>query len=62
MSTITGERIETGDVLELDISDTTISALVLLASDDAVILDPCDGSMPFVVRREDLTSYRLFTP
>jgi hypothetical protein len=62
MSTVTGDRINTGDVLELVHAGETISALVLLASDDAVILDACDGSTPFVVQREDLTTYRLFTP
>lgn len=62
MSTLTGERLDTGDVIELDRDGTTMSALVLLASDDAVILDACDGSTPFVVRREDLVSFRIFTP
>ncbi|HRE00324.1 MAG TPA: hypothetical protein PLV68_03440 [Ilumatobacteraceae bacterium] len=56
------DRIETGDVLEMTLEDELISALVLLATDTAVILDTCDGSTPFVVRREDLVDYRLFSP
>ena len=62
MSTLLNERIETGDVLEIDRNGELISALVLLASDDAVILDACDDSTPFVVRRSDLVDYRLFHP
>jgi hypothetical protein len=60
MSTLLGERIEAGDVIELDLDGVAVSALVLLASEDAAILDPCDGSTPFVLRREELTSYRRF--
>ena len=37
-------------------------ALVLLAADEAVILDACDGSTPFVVKREELVEYRKFNP
>lgn len=62
MSTILNERIETGDVIELDRDGELISALVLLATDDAVILDACDDTTPFVVRRRDLVDYRLFQP
>lgn len=62
MSTLLGERIETGDVIELDVDGLAVTALVLLATEDAAILDPCDGSTPFVVRREDLLSFRRFDP
>jgi len=62
MTTLLNERIETGDVIEIDRAGEMISALVLLASDDAVILDACDDSTPFVVRRSDLVDYRLFRP
>ncbi len=62
MSTILNERIETGDVIELHRDGELISALVLLATDDAVILDACDDTTPFVVRRSDLVDYRLFQP
>ena len=60
MTTILSERIETGDVIEIDREGDTISALVLLATEDAVILDACDGTTPFVVLQCDLTQYRIF--
>lgn len=62
MTTMLNERIETGDVIEIDREGESISTLVLLATDDAVILDACDDSTPFVVRRSDLVEYRLFRP
>ncbi|MCU1367943.1 MAG: hypothetical protein JWL72_3689 [Ilumatobacteraceae bacterium] len=62
MSTILNERIETGDVLEILRDDELISALVLLATEDAVILDACDDTTPFVIRRSDLVEYRRFVP
>jgi hypothetical protein len=62
MSTLTNERIETGDVIELTHEGELISALVLLATEDAVILDACDDSTPFVMRRSDLVEFRLFQP
>ncbi len=62
MTTLLNERIETGDVLEITIGDDVVSALVLLASDEAVILDTCDGSTPFVVKRDELIEYRKFNP
>jgi hypothetical protein len=60
MTTLLNDRIESGDVLELTHGDDVISALVLLASDTAVILDACDGSTPFVVKRDELIEYRRF--
>ncbi len=62
MSTLTNERIETGDVIELTHEGALISALVLLATEDAVILDACDDSTPFVMRNSDLVDFRLFQP
>lgn len=62
MTTLLNDHIETGDVLELTRDGETISALVLLAADTAVILDACDGSTPFVVKREELIDYRKFVP
>lgn len=62
MSTLLIDRIESGDVIELDRDGQLISALVLLATDDTIILDACDDSTPFVVRRHDLVDYRLFHP
>jgi hypothetical protein len=60
MTTLLNDRIESGDVLELTHGDDVISALVLLATDTAVILDACDGSTPFVVKRDELIEYRRF--
>ncbi len=62
MTTLLNDRIETGDVLEITRDGETISALVLLAADTAVILDACDGSTPFVVKRDELVEYRKFVP
>jgi len=55
-------NVATGDVVEMEMEGTTISALVLLATPEAVILDACDGSTPFVVRPELLTDVRIFDP
>lgn len=60
MTTLLNDQIESGDVLELTHGDAVISALVLLATDTAVILDACDGSTPFVVKRDELVEYRKF--
>ena len=60
--TATTVRLRTGDVIEIEIAGEMASAIVLLASGDAVILDACDGNMPFVVRRCDLGDVRVFDP
>jgi hypothetical protein len=60
--TTTTTRIRTGDVIEIDIDGVAVSALVLLAAGDAVILDTCDGSTPVVVRLIDLGPVRVFDP
>jgi hypothetical protein len=62
MTTLLMEMLEAGDVIELERDGETISALVLLAADEAVILDACDGSTPFVVKRDELVNYRKFEP
>ena len=62
MTTLLNESIEAGDVIELVRGDDVVSALVLLAADTALILDTCDGSMPFVVKRDELVEYRKFDP
>jgi len=54
-------RLIAGDVIELDIEDDSASALVLLATDEFVVLDPCDGRTPIVVRLEDLGPVRVFS-
>lgn len=60
MSTLLGDKLEAGNVLEISIDGEWVSALVLLANDEAVILDLCDGSTPVVLQSEELTDYRLF--
>jgi len=62
MTTLLNELIETGDVIEITVGDDVVSALVLLAADEALILDACDGSTPFVVKRDELVEYRKFVP
>jgi hypothetical protein len=62
MTTLLNEHIDTGDVIEITRGDSVISALVLLAADEAIILDACDGSTPFVVKRDELVEYRKFVP
>ena len=62
MTTLLDELIETGDVIEITRGDEVLTALVLLAADQAVILDACDGSTPFVVKRDELVEYRKFVP
>ena len=62
MTTILNERLDTGDVIELKLRDDVVSTLVLLATDEFVILDPCDDSTPFVVKRDELIEYRKFVP
>ncbi|MDO8364495.1 MAG: hypothetical protein Q7V88_16500 [Actinomycetota bacterium] len=61
MST-TAIKLHTGDVIEIEVDGVAASALVLLAAGDAVILDACDGSTPFVVRLCDLGTVRVFDP
>lgn len=62
MTTVLMEQIDSGDVIEFVLNGEPTSALVLLAADDAVILDACDGSTPFVLKREELVEYRKFQP
>ena len=61
-STTTAVGLRTGDVIEIEIGGEMASAMVLLASGDAVILDACDGSTPFVARLGDLGDVRVFDP
>jgi len=46
----------------MEVDGAAVSALVLLATGDAVILDTCDGSTPVVVRLIDLGPVRVFDP
>ena len=64
MTTITVDQqtvvVRTGSVIELDIDGNAVTALVLLATPEAVILDACDGSMPIVFRADELPPLRIF--
>jgi isopentenyl phosphate kinase len=60
MSTATGVRIESGDVVELDLGGEARTALVLLATDDGAIFDFCDGSLPVVLQAHELAAVRVF--
>ncbi|MEY4175470.1 MAG: hypothetical protein RI900_2635 [Actinomycetota bacterium] len=53
-------ELHTGDVVEIGGGDTVLTALVLLATDEFVVLDPCDGHVPLVVRNVDLHDVRVF--
>ena len=56
----TANRLRGGDVIELEIDGDVVSALVLLANNENVIFDLCDGNMPCVARQEDLANVRIF--
>jgi hypothetical protein len=60
MTTMLMEKLETGDVIEMTSGGDVITVLVLLATDDALVLDPCDGATPFVLNTEELVEYRKF--
>jgi hypothetical protein len=60
MPTMLMEQLQTGDVIEITSGDEVISVLVLLATDDAVVLDPCNGETPFVLNTVELVEYRKF--
>jgi hypothetical protein len=55
-------NVATGDVVELELNGEIISAMVLLATPEAVILDRCDGSTPIVIRPEFLVGVRVYDP
>jgi hypothetical protein len=54
------EVLNTGDVLEMYRDGDVITVLVLLATETAVVLDPCDGRTPFVLNADELVEYRKF--
>ena len=64
MTTILMEKLIAGDVIEVktiaDTGDDVIVLLVLHATDEFLILDPCDDSTPFVVKSDELVEYRKF--
>ena len=53
-------RLRAGDVVEMEMDGVLVSALILLATDDTVILDACDGRTPLVARPEDLIDVRVY--
>jgi len=53
-------NVMTGDVVEVDLESGPVTALILLATPEAVILDACDGSTPFVVDPSALVNVRIF--
>lgn len=60
MTTMLMEVLDTGDVLEINHNGDVITVLVLLATETAVVLDPCDGTTPFVLNADELVEYRKF--
>ncbi len=62
MTTMLVQQLETGDVIELDRDGDPVTALVLLATDEFVILDLCDGSTPIVAKHDEVVDYRKFEP
>jgi hypothetical protein len=54
-------RIKAGNVIEFDLNGEVATGLVLLASNEAVIVDLCDGSMPIVARPEEMRGVRVFS-
>ena len=51
-----------GAVIEIEFEGEPMTALVLLAGDELMILDACDGSTPFVVRYDEVGPFRVFEP
>ena len=61
MTTMLMDQLKTGDVIEIKTADNdVITVLVLLATDDALVLDPCNDQTPFVLNTEELVEYRKF--
>lgn len=56
------DRIESGDVIEIDRDGEPTTVLVLLATETALILDALDGTTPFVVQFDELGDYRKYEP
>jgi hypothetical protein len=53
-------NVMTGDVIEVEVDGETRTALVLLATPEAVIVDTLDGTTPLVFRPDHLASARIF--
>jgi hypothetical protein len=53
-------NVMTGDVVEVDLEGGPVTALILLATPEAVIIDALDGSTPFVLDATALVNVRVF--
>ena len=62
VNTLVTEKIEAGDVVEFVLDGGLVSALVLLAADESLILDLCDGETPIVAKLEEINGLRRFSP
>ena len=62
MTTLLNEQIETGDVIEIAYVIFTVNNKSWAIARFKIILDACDGSTPFVVKRDELVEYRKFNP
>ena len=64
MTTILMEKLSAGDVIEVktaaETGDDVMTVLVLLATEEFIVLDPCDDTTPFVLRQDELVEYRKF--
>ncbi|MGK0274070.1 MAG: hypothetical protein ACI9N0_000443 [Ilumatobacter sp.] len=64
MATLLMQELKAGDVIEVkttaNVDDDVMTVLVLLATDEFVVLDPCNDSTPFVVKYTELIEYRKF--
>ena len=64
MATMLMQELNAGDVIEVktaaDVADDAMTVLVLLATDEFIVLDPCNDSTPFVVKCSELVEYRKF--
>jgi len=60
MTTMLMEELHAGDVIEVKSGDEVMTVLVLLATEDALVLDPCNDDTPFVINTEELVEYRKF--
>ena len=64
MNNLLTHELTAGDVIEVKTADNvdedTMTVLVLLATDEFVVLDPCNDSTPFVLKNSELIEFRLF--
>ena len=64
MNTLLTQELSAGDVIEVktaaNVDEDTMTVLVLLATDEFVVLDPCNDSTPFVLKNSELIEFRKF--